>query len=759
MRKLVCFLLAAAVLLSLPSARATIFGSIRGIVHDPQHRPVAVASVELKSASSDWSRQTQTDQEGEFAFGAVPLGDYIITAKASGFEKSEQKITLVADSSPVLHFMLAIPALKQTAVVSAQEEGAATDSATTTTVVTRQDIALTPGADRSNSLAIITDFVPAAYLTHDQLHVRGGHQVSWLIDGVPVPNTNIASNVGPQFDPKDIDYLEVERGSYEADTGDRTYGVFNVVPRTGFERNSEAEFVTSIGSFFQTNDEFNLGGHTPRFAYYASINGNRSNLGLETPIGQIFHDAENGFGGFGSLIFNADPKDQLRLVTSLRRDYYQIPYDPNPNDEENQSFDTSGLRDGQHETDALIIFSWVRTFNPSTVLTISPFYHFNSADYSGSPNDTPVRTTDNRSSTYAGGQANLVFSLPKNNVQVGVYTFAQGQNELFGEAFRPLGANANFSDPESSSGAVEAAFLEDKFSVTPWLTLLGGVRATHFSATITENAIDPRIGAALRVPHVNWVFRAFYGRYYQAPPMVTITGPLLAEITNQGDLSFAPLHGERDEEHQFGLTIPVRGWSLDFDQFETRVRNFFDHNNVGESDIFIPVTIAEARIRGLEVTLRSPRLWNRGQVHLAYSNQIAQGAGAITGGLICFPPTDPSCQPPPGFSALDHDQRNTLNVGATASLPWRAFASANVYYGSGFSNGSPNAQFPDAYLPGHAQIDLLLGKEFHENYSVSVSALNIANRHLLIDNSLTFGGFHYNSPREIYAEFRYRFHY
>jgi len=40
-----------------------------------------------------------------------------------------------------------------------------------------------------------------------------------------------------------------------------------------------------------------------------------------------------------------------------------------------------------------------------------------------------------------------------------------------------------------------------------------------------------------------------------------------------------------------------------------------------------------------------------------------------------------------------------------------------------------------------------------------VTALNVANRHLLIDNSLTFGGFHYDSPREIYAEFRYRFHY
>ena len=40
----------------------------------------------------------------------------------------------------------------------------------------------------------------------------------------------------------------------------------------------------------------------------------------------------------------------MRFVTSLRRDYYQIPYDPNPNLARSQ-FDSSGLRDGQHEAD------------------------------------------------------------------------------------------------------------------------------------------------------------------------------------------------------------------------------------------------------------------------------------------------------------------------------------------------------------------------------------------------------------------------
>jgi outer membrane receptor protein involved in Fe transport len=62
-------------------------------------------------------------------------------------------------------------------------------------------------------------------------------------------------------------------------------------------------------------------------------------------------------------------------------------------------------------------------------------------------------------------------------------------------------------------------------------------------------------------------------------------------------------------------------------------------------------------------------------------------------------------------------------------------------------------------LPSHTTFDLAVDKDFGERFSASVNALNVANRHLLTDNSLTFGGFHWNNPREIYVELRYRFHY
>ena len=110
---------------------------------------------------------------------------------------------------------------------------------------------------------------------------------------------------------------------------------------------------------------------------------------------------------------------------------------------------------------------------------------------------------------------------------------------------------------------------------------------------------------------------------------------------------------------------------------------------------------------------------------------------------------------------LDHDQRDTLNVGGNATLPFGLGASTNVYYGSGFSNGYPGPPSPynGAYLPQHTTFDLQLNHSFGENTVVSVNSTNCANRRVLLDNSLTFGGFHENDPRQIYGEVRYRFHY
>lgn len=719
---------------------ATVFGSVRGVVHDPDHRPVPGAEVVIHSVTSAFTLSLTAGPVGTFETAAVPVGEYRITVTMAGFAPAAQDVVVVSGSAPVLHLQLSLDVNRQSVDVSEAALTVTPEVMTPTSVVSRQEISATPGADRSNSLDMITHYVPGAWMTHDQLHIRGGHQVTWAIDGVPIPNTNIASNVGPQVDPKDIDYLEVQRGGSSADYGDRTYGVFNVVPRTGFERSNEAELDTSYGTFHQTNDQLNLGGHTEKFAYFGSLTGNRSDYGLETPGPQVLHDRVWGLGGMTTLIYNPNADDQLRLIASLRRDDYQIPNDPDA--------EAAGVRDVERERDAVLSFSWAHAFRPGVLLTASPFYHFNRANYDGDPNDAPVSTTQHRASRYAGAQIVLSAVSGRHNAHVGVYGFGQQDNESV-KLLANDGAGVSVAQDRLSSGHLEAVFLEDQYRAWSWLTLNAGVRLTHFSGAISENAASPRLGGSILIPGLHWVLRGFWGEYYQAPPLSTVAGPLLDYAVTQG-LGFIPLRGERDQEHQFGLTIPLHGWSFDVNNYHQRARNYFDHNAIGNSNVFYPLTIDGARLYGWEVAVRSPRLFHRGEIHLAYAFAHALAEGAISGGLTDFSP------PANGYFLLDHDQRHTLHTGFSFSLPERVIAGGDMYYGSGFTDSSSDAP---AHLQGHTTFDLSLARSFGEGFQISATALNLANRRFLLDNSQTFGGTHYAEPRQFYVQVRYRFHY
>jgi hypothetical protein len=737
---LVVILLAALSLLG-PAAQASILGEVRGVVEDPQHQLISGATVTLKARTSSISQTGRTDDSGSFAFSPVPLGGYTVTVSQSGFGSVEKPVTVRSSGTPIVRIQLQVVRLSQSLEVVATPEDVGSDSPTPTVLLSREDIAKTPGAARTNSLSLITDYVPGSWITHDQLHIRGGHQVTWLVDGVPVANTNIASNVGPQFDPRDIDYLEVQRGGYSAAYGDRTYGVFNVVPRTGFERDRQAEVTASFGSFRQTNDQVSFGDHSERLAYYASGNFNRSDYGLSTPTSSILHDDAHGYGGFVSLIYNATPSNQIRLIASGRSDRYRIPNHPNTQ--------AAGIADEEREADSFVNLSWVHSFGPDVHLVASPFFHFNRADYVGGGSDAPLIPHERRSSTYAGAQVVVSLKKGRHDARAGFYGFHQADDSFFGLQATD-GNGLNLQHEERPTGNLEALFLEDQYRATGWLTLTAGVRLTRFAASINENAVSPRVGGTIRIPNLGWTVHGFYGRYYQAPPLSTVSGPLLQFALDQG-FGFLPLRGERDEEQQVGLTIPFKAWTLDTNYFRTGVRNFFDHNAINNSNIFFPITVDRARIRGFEVTLRSPRTWRAGEVSVAYSLQHVEGQGAVTGGLTNF-----SAPSSGGYFPLDHDQRHTLNVSLRANLPAHVYAAALVHYGSGFSDGS---QPPPAHLPGHATFDLSAGKELGAHWRIAVHALNVSSASFLVDNSATFGGTHWAEPRQVYGELAYRFHY
>jgi outer membrane cobalamin receptor len=713
-------------------AFATIFGTVRGTITDAQQHPMSEARVVLTAQNSQWQQTTQTDSLGTFAFQGVPLGDYTLRADARGVAGLRRKISITSGS--VVRADLALPLGAASAEVSVTATATLIDprSSTTQTTVSRIDVQHTPGADRTNSLSMITNFVPSAVIVHDQLHIRGGHQVDWLIDGVPVPNTNIAGTVGPQFDPRDVDYLEIQRGGFSAEYGERTYGIFNVVPRSGFERDNEAHLLANYGSFRSTDDQFNLGGHTERFAYYASVNGNRTDHGLETPVPEMLHDAASGVGAFASFVFLPNPSDQLRLVASTRADRYDIPNDAD--------LEAAGIRDRQRESDLFLNATWMRTMSPSSLLVVAPFFHANSANFDGGDSD-PIVTRDHRRSRYLGAAVSWSGTQHGNDIRAGAYGFDQRD----AVSFSLQGDGASLSQRISPSGSVASLFLEDRYDITSRLTLRGGVRYTRFDGGLRESATTPRVGASLRLG-TNVVVRASYSDVYQPPPLSTVSGPLLQFALTQG-FDFLPLHGERDRQAEIGVAMPVAGWNLDFDAFRTNARNFFDHDVLGNSNIFLPITIDRVFVRGAEATVQSPLLAQRTRLHLVYSHQKIEGQGGVTGGMTNFTPLEE------GRFFLDHDQRDTLVVGGNIQLPRTMWIAANVAYGSGFLQGNG-----PGHLPGHTTFDLAAGTTVRD-WMLKLTLMNAAYKRYQLDESNTFGGTHYNDPRALLAQVEYRFHY
>lgn len=304
----------------------------------------------------------------------------------------------------------------------------------------------------------------------------------------------------------------------------------------------------------------------------------------------------------------------------------------------------------------------------------------------------------------------------------------------------------SLTETEQLWATVLSAFAEDTFRVTPWMTINAGYRFERFAGTLTEYGNTPRVGAAFSVGR-GTVLRASYGRFYQHPQVATVSGPVL-EFALQEGFDILPIPGERDRIWEIGYGVPFHEWTLDFDAFYNSTENAVDHEVLGNSALLLPLTIESGRVRAFESTLRSPKIFHRLTWHYALSIMSAQGRGAITGGLTDFAP------PEHDYFYLDHDQRVTINTGFELTLPQQFWLSGMLLYGSGFLLGDG----PD-HLSPHTTGDVAVGDNPTKNLSLRVTIRNIADAEYLTGFANSFAGTHYENPREIEFQVRWKFKY
>ena len=221
-------------------------GNISGTVMDPSGSVIPNVTVTAVNTGTGVARTTQTTTAGVFFMNGMPVGNYTLTAEATGFKKYEATgIRLDVNDKLNFAIRLEIGAVTEAVEVTAEAVQLQTESGEVSNLIGAAQTQAMPLNGRVFSQLV--DLVPG--VVSESGRVGGGTGLSsdtnvsingsqsnsnlWLIDGQN--NMDIGSNAGNVVTPP-LDALEefkVLRNNFSAEFGQVTGGVINVVTKSG----------------------------------------------------------------------------------------------------------------------------------------------------------------------------------------------------------------------------------------------------------------------------------------------------------------------------------------------------------------------------------------------------------------------------------------------------------------------------------------------------------------------------------------------
>ncbi len=132
-------------------------GTITGIVTDPSGAVVPHAAVTIVNTGTSIQRTLQADSNGTFVASAVPFGNYIVSASASGFKEAKsQTIVLNVGATVNVNLALSLATSQESIQVTGTLESVDTSSSTSGTTLDTNQVANLPvnGRDVSSFLEI-----------------------------------------------------------------------------------------------------------------------------------------------------------------------------------------------------------------------------------------------------------------------------------------------------------------------------------------------------------------------------------------------------------------------------------------------------------------------------------------------------------------------------------------------------------------------------------------------------------------------------
>ncbi len=771
-------------------------GDISGRTVDPQGAAVPRARLKLINLADSSSRQATSDAQGNYEFKMVELGNYLLTAEAPGFAPVSKNVSVVSGQLNTVDLQFVQIASRKQEVTVVAEAPAAIDTkgSSVVTQYTQDDVVKQAGA--LDNLSGLLAHVSTAWTSQEHAHVRGAHQIGYLVNGIEVPDLSIFGAITPFIDPHNLKSVEVETGGLRAEYGNRTAAAVNTIARSGFDSGAHrGNFELEGGTLHRGSASVSYGQRAgQRFAYYTESRAFFSDRGfnpppdfldtadrnhngvpdiLDAPASQTVHNFRRTLSSFVNLDYRVTPKDTFNLVMGGYRTDLQIP---------NNFLQQQAGRDYvELERDHFQNLRYDHLFGVDQLLTLAGFHHFGRLETDGHA-DVPGNplASDNRRANYYGGRGDYSFHKGKHDFRTGAEFYAAVLKDAFllsPSPGNPRSLAASFLSNIPTTAYEESAYGQDQFSATDALTFNVGARFDLFRAIYHLHAepeiqrsygfLSPRFGLAYRIGHTNSVLFADFSYLFLPPPIeyfdLASARPAYLNIFPE-NFSFTPARPEHDVQYDIGAKFPFRGFSFRVNQWYKHQIHFLDHIQLSaigaglqlvNPNIFLPINQDGARTYGVEAFVRSPR--NHGvSSFLNYAYNVAQGIGGIASG---FNDGSPRLN---RFFYVDHHQRNNAYLGVNYDVTeFHAFANAIISYGSGFPDASDNLLghciTPRCQLPAHATLGLALGKIFVNRLDARLEIENTFDKVFPINLGSEFNGSHYSAPCTVTLRLAYLF--
>ncbi len=220
-------------LLASAAGYAATTGRLNGTVKDNEGLALPGVTVQITSANLMGTQVAITGGDGSFSFAALPVGKYTVEASLVGFQGATGELRVSLDSTASVAFTLVPEQFSDEIIVEATVPVVDTAQVNTQQVFDQdflQNAAI--GASGRDYLSIISQTAGAAGGGNSSVFGGTSSDNNYLVDGLSTTDP-VTQTFGTNFNYDAIQEVSFQTGGYEAEFGQATGGIINLVTKSG----------------------------------------------------------------------------------------------------------------------------------------------------------------------------------------------------------------------------------------------------------------------------------------------------------------------------------------------------------------------------------------------------------------------------------------------------------------------------------------------------------------------------------------------